>query len=248
MRVSAVGKEKSGEDPSFLFWMPRPVGLICYICGREYGSASIDIHVKQCRKLWVEREKLKPEKQRRPLPVEPKVLGATFSSSSSFDRDALNDAAFTSFNDQALVQCGACGRTFLPDALAHHQKACTRARPLFKKRNAAMAGRDVRMRKNATAPAAVCISAAPRVPTDGGEQSTPKSSSSSSSAAASRQHQTLPPDQDHANESLASRVSRLEAMAEAQSREVLELRRIVVEQQEQLARTSSKRRNQESVS
>ena len=211
--------------------MPRPGGLVCYICGREYGSASFDIHVKQCRQLWIEREKLKPEKQRRPLPVEPKMLGGTSSSASSFDRNALNDEAFKTFNSQALVQCGVCGRTFLPDALLHYQKACTRARPLFKKRSAVI-GRDVRMRKNATAPAAVCISAASRVPADGRGQSTPKSAAAA--AASSRHHQTLP----NAHESLASRVSRLEAMVEAQSLEVLELRRIVVEQQEQLTSMS----------
>lgn len=30
----------------------RPKTLICYICGREYGSASLDIHLKACRKKW----------------------------------------------------------------------------------------------------------------------------------------------------------------------------------------------------
>ena len=30
----------------------RPRGIMCYICGREYGTASIDIHLKTCKKKW----------------------------------------------------------------------------------------------------------------------------------------------------------------------------------------------------
>ena len=30
----------------------RPKTLICYICGREYGSASLEIHLKTCKKKW----------------------------------------------------------------------------------------------------------------------------------------------------------------------------------------------------
>ena len=39
--------------------------VMCYICGREFGSASINIHIPQCEKKW-ENEQLKlPKKQRR---------------------------------------------------------------------------------------------------------------------------------------------------------------------------------------
>ena len=49
----------------------RPKALICYICGREYGSASLEIHLKTCRKKWdIEQEK-KPEHLRRPCPEPP---------------------------------------------------------------------------------------------------------------------------------------------------------------------------------
>ena len=30
----------------------RPVAVICYICGRQYGRSSIEIHIRQCKKLW----------------------------------------------------------------------------------------------------------------------------------------------------------------------------------------------------
>ena len=30
----------------------RPKALMCYICGREFGTASLEIHIPQCRKKW----------------------------------------------------------------------------------------------------------------------------------------------------------------------------------------------------
>ena len=30
----------------------RPKTLVCYICGREYGTRSLGIHVKTCAKKW----------------------------------------------------------------------------------------------------------------------------------------------------------------------------------------------------
>lgn len=36
-------------------YMPsKPALVVCYLCGREYGSASISIHEKQCQKKWKE--------------------------------------------------------------------------------------------------------------------------------------------------------------------------------------------------
>ena len=45
---------------------------MCYICGREYGTASIDIHVKACQQKWEVEEGKKPVTQRRPVPQPPK--------------------------------------------------------------------------------------------------------------------------------------------------------------------------------
>ena len=30
----------------------RPKLLMCYICGREYGTMSLEIHIKTCKKKW----------------------------------------------------------------------------------------------------------------------------------------------------------------------------------------------------
>ena len=45
---------------------------MCYICGKEYGTASLEIHLKTCRKKWEMEESLKPLKDRRPIPEPPK--------------------------------------------------------------------------------------------------------------------------------------------------------------------------------
>ncbi|WIA44226.1 hypothetical protein OEZ86_010537 [Tetradesmus obliquus] len=44
----------------------------------------------------------------------------------------FNDAAFDTFNSASLVPCKACGRTFRPEALAHHAKHCTPDKPMRK--------------------------------------------------------------------------------------------------------------------
>lgn len=52
------GSMKSGGSPSpKKRTSPRasggmPPGVVCYICGRKYGTKSFDIHVKQCKDMW----------------------------------------------------------------------------------------------------------------------------------------------------------------------------------------------------
>jgi hypothetical protein len=48
--------------------MKRPTAVACYICGRDFGTRSIDIHVKSCQKKWIDAEAQKPKHQRRPVP------------------------------------------------------------------------------------------------------------------------------------------------------------------------------------
>ena len=43
---------------------PRPKTRLCHVCGRQYGTHSFDIHLKQCKDLWVAREGLKEKKER----------------------------------------------------------------------------------------------------------------------------------------------------------------------------------------
>ncbi|KAM8961347.1 zinc finger protein 474-like [Pelodytes ibericus] len=99
----------------------QPPTVVCYICGREFGTKSISIHEPQCLKKWhLENDKL-PKTLQRPEPKKPEVraIGAK----GSYDLVALNEAAWQSAQSQ-LVACDTCGRTFMPDRLLVHQRSC----------------------------------------------------------------------------------------------------------------------------
>ncbi|XP_067886013.1 zinc finger protein 475-like isoform X2 [Heterodontus francisci] len=125
MRVWNTEWVRSGKSTSLTELEPpasrRPRTVICYLCGREYGTTSISIHEPQCLKKWhMENDKL-PRHLRRPEPRKPEVRSIT--GKGAYDVDAVNEAAWRSSLDQ-LVPCDICGRTFLPDRLIVHQRSC----------------------------------------------------------------------------------------------------------------------------
>jgi len=71
-------------------------------------------------------ESLKPPGQRRPLPQPPKNFDevAVRGGGRNNSIDQFNEEAFKNFNEQALVPCEHCNRTFLPDRLPVHQRVC----------------------------------------------------------------------------------------------------------------------------
>jgi hypothetical protein len=87
----------------------RPRGIICYICGKEYGTTSIDIHLKTCKKKWEIEESKKDKKDRRPLPQPPKQF------------EEIKAKGMTL---ESRVQCPFCPRKFLPDRLEVHLRSC----------------------------------------------------------------------------------------------------------------------------
>lgn len=89
----------------------RPRTLICYICGREFGTLSLPIHEPKCLEKWkIENDRL-PRELRRPLPQKPQPLPT---------RQPSQEGAGVA----ALVPCPNCGRTFAPDRLPVHQRSC----------------------------------------------------------------------------------------------------------------------------
>ena len=109
--------------------MPRPVGVMCFICGREFGKASIAIHIPQCEKKWnVEQMKL-PKKQRRPIPSKPEeyeriISGELKGKDFQMAMDQYNQQALEDFNTKSLLECKNCGRTFLAKPLEIHSRSC----------------------------------------------------------------------------------------------------------------------------
>ncbi|RNA24713.1 zinc finger protein 474 -like [Brachionus plicatilis] len=99
----------------------EPVYVICYICGRKYGTKSIDIHEPQCLEKWkIENDKL-PKNLRRPVPIKPVEMN--ISAGGNYDLDQVNEAAWQASKLQ-LIECENCGRKFQPDRLPVHQRSC----------------------------------------------------------------------------------------------------------------------------
>jgi len=103
----------------------KPKAVMCYICGREFGSASIEIHLKSCKKKWDVEQSAKPPKERRPCPEPPKNFDDIITGNVNANQlEDYNNDAFKQYNDKALEPCPNCGRTFLPDRLIVHLKSC----------------------------------------------------------------------------------------------------------------------------
>ncbi|XP_069138183.1 zinc finger protein 474-like [Argopecten irradians] len=118
---SASSGQKSPTSPTKSKGAPAgPQFVLCYICGRKFGTKSISIHEPQCLKAWELENSQLPKGQRRPVPKKPEVLKTT---DGKYDVDAMNEAAWESSKAQ-LIPCGNCGRTFAPDRLPVHQRSC----------------------------------------------------------------------------------------------------------------------------
>ena len=124
--------------------MPRPPTVVCYICHREFGTASIGIHEKSCLKRWNEANNRLPPSERLPEPVKPPGFpssssGASFVSPNSgggggfVDTRSIKttgtDPNIEAYNaaaaqTQTLATCPKCGRHFTSDRLAIHKVNC----------------------------------------------------------------------------------------------------------------------------
>lgn len=132
---------------------PGPKARVCYVCGRQYMLHSFDIHIKQCKELFLAREALKDPKERKKLPEDPMeklgfnggqspekrsssdAAGAASPSPANTEGlslDEINRMATEAFNNEALSRCAFCGRTFLPEKLAIHNRSCTAENPARK--------------------------------------------------------------------------------------------------------------------
>ncbi|KAL6443600.1 hypothetical protein ACFW04_001619 [Cataglyphis niger] len=94
-----------------------PKTVTCYICGREFGTASFPIHVPKCMEKWERENNSLPPSQRRPRPQR-SMIGVEHSD--------WNASAWEQ-SQQQLVPCAKCGRTFLPERLPIHERSCKAA-------------------------------------------------------------------------------------------------------------------------
>ena len=78
-------------------------GLLCHLCGKQFGSASLEIHQRTCR-LRYERE------HGRVAPEAP--------------AGGDNEAAAQFYESEVMEACPHCARTFLPGRLEVHLRSC----------------------------------------------------------------------------------------------------------------------------
>ena len=142
--------EKSNRVPK-----TKPPTVVCYICGREYGTKSISIHEPQYLKRFETENQKLPINKRKPLPkklVEERTKVARFVSvedemvmisAQSADHHPYKDLVDETMDfifqqcysdfECKLVPCKRCGRRFAPDRHKIHEPNCS-AKPLLSKK------------------------------------------------------------------------------------------------------------------
>ena len=126
----------------------HPPTVVCYICGREYGSKSISIHEPQCLKKFESENRKLPVSERKPLPpktINHAALVVTVTSQERmiplsrpaciYKNELLQDTTDQYFQycysewEKDLIPCKTCGRKFAPERHVKHAYRC-KAKPL----------------------------------------------------------------------------------------------------------------------
>jgi hypothetical protein len=95
----------------------NPFTVICYICGREYGSKSISIHEKNCLEKWEALNTARPKAERKPKPIKPTQIPNLPLKNKN---DAYNNDAFAAYQENTLVSCEVCKRSVYKDSCSFY--------------------------------------------------------------------------------------------------------------------------------
>jgi len=110
-----------------------PTFVTCYICGRDFGTRSIGIHVPKCQEKWEAQQEKLPSSERRDLPRQPENFQRILSGEvSGKELMRINQKAAEDYKNEVLEPCSNCGRTFLPEALVRHKNCCKEDKPMSK--------------------------------------------------------------------------------------------------------------------
>ncbi|KPI85949.1 hypothetical protein ABL78_4992 [Leptomonas seymouri] len=99
----------------------RPAFRVCYLCGQQFGSASIGIHIPQCYQKRLSQWEKNDPGIRGPKPKHPDTVNWKGGTGASAEQH--REEQYETFNAQ-LVACPNCSRTFLPDRLPVHLRGC----------------------------------------------------------------------------------------------------------------------------
>nr|CCC94601.1 unnamed protein product [Trypanosoma congolense IL3000] len=112
-RLAMLSSGKKG--PGF-----RPQLRVCYLCGQQFGNASIGIHIPQCYSKKLAQWEVGDPATRGNRPKHPDTVNWK---GSGISTERLMDEQFQEFTNN-LVPCDRCGRRFLPDRLPVHLRGC----------------------------------------------------------------------------------------------------------------------------
>lgn len=106
----------------------KPVFLVCYCCGREFGKHSLEIHLKTCLEKFENEEKGK--RKMAPTPEELEQIFNKIKSGENVENKEItkyNEIADKIYKEYGMKSCPGCKRRFLPDRLEVHLKSCKEA-------------------------------------------------------------------------------------------------------------------------
>ena len=118
----------------------RPRTCKCPLCGTEFAISSWKIHIKSCRNKEIKSQQYLPKKYWKDVDtiienfkkgLEGGNTKVKIKASGKYDIDNLKEEAFIENNDNNLVKCESCGRKFLPERIAVHQKICFKHPEMF---------------------------------------------------------------------------------------------------------------------
>ncbi|XP_050433068.1 zinc finger protein 474-like [Adelges cooleyi] len=111
-------------------WVPTAVSsarkkrlVLCYLCGKEFGTASLPFHEPQCLKKWILENSQLPEHLQRATPQKPE--GNETVSAEDWNRLAWEAT------QSNLVPCDYCQRKFLASRLEAHTRVCIEAKKKY---------------------------------------------------------------------------------------------------------------------
>ena len=97
----------------------NPFTFFCDLCGKEYGSKSIEIHERNCLEKW---KNALPIKVHKPFPNKPNTTEPSLSGNVSYD--PYNIEAMYAYSEISRHACGTCGRQFVIESLERHERVC----------------------------------------------------------------------------------------------------------------------------
>eukprot|EP00668_Euglena_longa_P012127 GGOE01014554.1.p1 GENE.GGOE01014554.1~~GGOE01014554.1.p1 ORF type:complete len:751 (-),score=111.63 GGOE01014554.1:432-2684(-) len=106
----------------------KPQLLVCYLCGQQFGTQSLPIHIPQCYKKRLIQWTSGDPATRGPKPRDPSTVDINVPTSlgNGMDIDSFNQMNFDQYNSN-LSPCPNCARTFNPSALQVHLRSCKAA-------------------------------------------------------------------------------------------------------------------------